>query len=215
MHRQSATKKYRSTAIMIAVLCVTAGCETTSDWLKGFTNRQDEVIILGAPGAGSYLSDMYNLAGSDRAIQAEIFADAEAAATLTPGTMTILRFALVLATPGHPGTNAVKAQSMLRELLSQPDLMTPGEIALATIHLQEVEQRLMLDAETARLRAEITRSATTEEAAVEAAMARRITNLEAQNRRLRQSLTDAESKLEALSAIERSLREQSSNGDPP
>jgi hypothetical protein len=200
---------------MIAVLFVSAGCETTSDWLEGFTDKQDDVIILGAPGAGSYLSDMYNLAGSDRATQAEIYADAEAAATLSPGTMTNLRFALVLATPGHPGTNAVKAQSMLRELLSQPDLMTPGEIALATIHLQEVEQRLMLDAETERLRAENTRVATTEEAAVEAAMARRLANLEAENRRLQQSLTDAESKLDALSAIERSLREQSSNGDPP
>ena len=199
---------------MIAVLFVSAGCETTSDWLNGFTNKQDEVIILGAPGAGSYLSDMYNLAGSDRATQVEIFANAEEAATLTPGTMTKLRFALVLATPGHPGTNAVKAQSMLRELLSQPDLMTPGEIALATIHLQEVEHRLILDAETERLRAENTRSTTTEEAAVEAAMARSMANLEAENRRLRQSLTDAESKLDALSAIERSLREQSSNGEP-
>ena len=201
--------------MMIAVLCVTAGCESTSSWLKGFTNRQDETIILGAPGAGSYLSDMYELAGSDRAIQAEIFADAEAAAALAPGTMTNLRFALVLATPGHPGTNAVKAQSMLRELLAQPDLMTPGEIALATIHLQEVEQRLMLDAETERLRAENTRSATTEEAAADAAIARHMANLEAENRRLKQSLTDAESKLDALSAIERSLREQSGNGDPP
>jgi hypothetical protein len=200
---------------MIAVLCVTAGCETTSDWLEGFTDKQDDVIILGAPGAGSYLSDMYNLAGSDRATQEEIFASAEEAATLTPSTMTNLRFALVLATPGHPGTNAVKAQSMLRDLLTQPDLMTPGEIALATIHLQEVEQRLMLDAETERLRAENTRAATTEEAAVEAAMARRLANLEAENQRLRQSLTDAESKLDALSAIERSLREQSSNGETP
>ena len=104
---------------------------------------------------------------------------------------------------------------MLRELLSQPDLTPPGEIALATIHLQEVEQRLMLDAETERLRAENTRATTTEEAAVEAATARHLANLEAENRRLRQSLADAESKLDALSAIERSLREQSSNGEPP
>jgi hypothetical protein len=200
---------------MIAVLFVSAGCETTSDWLEGFTDKQDEVIILGAPGAGSYLSDMYSLAVSDRATQVEIFANAEEAATLTPGTMTNLRFALVLATPGHPGTNAVKAQGMLRDLLTQPDLMTPGEIALATIHLQEVEQRLMLDAETERLRAENTRTAITEEAAVDAAaMARRLADLEAENQRLQQSLTDAESKLDALSAIERSLREQSSNGEP-
>jgi hypothetical protein len=42
----------------------------------------------------------------------------------------------------------------------------------------------------------------------------RIAKVEAENRRLRQSLTDAESKLEALSDIERSLREQSANADP-
>ncbi len=66
-----------------------------------------------------------------------------------------------------------------------------------------------------RLRAENTRATTTEEAAVEAAMARRMAHLEAENRRLRQSLADAESKLDALSAIERSLREQSSNGETP
>jgi hypothetical protein len=45
-------------------------------------------------------------------------------------------------------------------------------------------------------------------------MARRLADLEAENQRLQQSLTDAESKLDALSAIERSLREQSSNGEP-
>jgi len=69
---------------MIAVLLVSAGCETTSDWLKGFTNKQDEVIILGAPGAGSYLSDMYNLAESDRATQAEIFAKVDASRWCSP-----------------------------------------------------------------------------------------------------------------------------------
>ncbi len=200
---------------MIAVLALTSGCESTSAWLKGFTTGQEELIILGAPGASSYLSDMYRLAGGDPATQAEIFTDAEAAARLTPGTMTRLRFALVLATPGHVGTNAVEAQSMLRELLSQPELMTPGEMALATIHLREVEERLVLDAETQRLRSENTRTATTEEAAMEAAVARRIANVEAENRRLRRSLDDAESKLDALSAIERSLREQSGNGTPP
>jgi hypothetical protein len=215
MHKPSSTKTIRSCALMIAVLAVTSGCETTSTWFKGFTTRQEEPIILGAPGAGSYLSDMYKLAGGDPATQAEIFAGAEAAARLTPGTMTNLRFALVLATPGHRETNAVAAQSMLRELLSQPELMTPGEMALATIHLREVEERLVLDAETRRLRSENTRTATTEEAAMEAAVARRIANVEAENRRLRRSLDDAESKLDALSAIERSLREQSSSGEPP
>jgi hypothetical protein len=199
---------------IIAVLALTGGCEATSNWLKGFTTRQEEPIILGAPGANTYLTEMYKLAGGDPATQAEVYADAEAAATLTPGTSTKLRLALVLATPGHAETNSTEAQSMLRELLAQPELMTPAEIALATIHLQDVEERLVLDAEARRLRAENTRMTTTEEAAAEAAVARRIASVESENRQLRKSLADAESKLEALSAIERSLREQSDNGEP-
>ncbi len=215
MDKPSSIKTIRISAMMIAVLALTSGCETTSTWFKGFTARQEEPIILGAPGAGSYLSDMYELAGGDPATQAEIIADAQSAARLTPSTSTNLRLALVLATPGHAGSNGIEAQSLLRALLAQPELMTPGEIALATIHLQEVEARLVLDAETRRLRSENTRTATTEEAAMEAAVARRIANIEAENRRLRRSLDDAESKLDALSAIERSLREQSGSGEPP
>lgn len=196
--------------MMIAVLAVTAGCESTSTWLKEWTAADEEATILGAPSASTYLNEMYQLAGGDPATQAEIFADAQSAAKRTPGTSTNLRFALVLATPGHAETNDIEAQSLLRSLLSQTELMTPAEIALATIHLREVEERLVLGADARRLRTENTRATTTEEAAV----ARRIANVEAENQRLRQSLADAESKLEALSDIERSLREQSSSGDP-
>ena len=195
---------------MIAVLVVSAGCESTNNWLRGRKTAEAEPVILGAPEANAYLNEMYELASGDPATQAEIFADANSAATITPGTSTRLRYALVLATPGHSETNAAEAQSILRDLLSQTELMNSAEIALATIHLHHVEQRLVLDAETRRLRSENTRAATTEEAAV----ARRITNVEAENRRLRQSLADAEAKLEALSAIERSIREQSANTEP-
>jgi len=210
MRKPSTTRGARTTVMLIAVLVVSAGCESTSNWLRGRKTAEAEPVILGAPEANAYLNEMYELASGDPATQAEIFADANSAATITPGTSTRLRYALVLATPGHSETNAAEAQSILRDLLSQTELMNSAEIALATIHLHDVEQRLVLDAETRRLRSENTRAATTEEAAV----ARRITNVEAENRRLRQSLADAEAKLEALSAIERSIREQSANTEP-
>ena len=75
------------------------------------------------------------------------------------------------------------------------------------IHLNEVEQRLVLGAETRRLRSENSRSASTEEAAIE----QRIATVEADNRRLRRSLAEAEGKLEAITSIERSVREQADN----
>ena len=99
---------------------------------------------------------------------------------------------------------------MLRDLLSQPEMLTESESALATIFLNTAESNVVLGTEARRLRAENTRASTTEEAAI----AQRIAQVEAENRRLRQSLADAESKLEAITSIERSIREQSGDNDP-
>ena len=104
----------RRTVMMIAVFAVTAGCESTDNWLRKWTDSDKEAIILGAPGAHEYLHEMYELARGDPATKAKIFANAKAAALQMPGTSTQLRYALVLATPGHAETNEVAAQSLLR-----------------------------------------------------------------------------------------------------
>ncbi len=153
---------------------------------------------------------MYRLAGGDPATQAEIFTDAESAATLTPGTSTQLRYALILASPGHSESDSAAAQRILREILSQQELMTPAEISLATIYLKDVETRIVLDSEVRRLRSENNRAASTEAAAINQRLAR----IEAENRQLRESLAEAEAKLEAITSIERSIREQSGDNDP-
>jgi len=210
MHKRSSTTRLITIAFVLVAMAM-SGCESTTNWLKGRrTAEATDPIILGAPEANTYLADLYELVSGDPATQAEIHADAESAATLTPSTSTQLLYALILATPGHAEENGVEAQGRLRELLSQQDLMTSSEIALATIYLRDVETRIVLDAEARRLRAENTRAATTEEAAV----ARRISRVEAENRRLRESLADAEAKLEAITSIERSIREQSGETDP-
>jgi len=196
-------------AIVLAATIATAGCETTSDWLMGRRTVKAAPIDPDLPQSNEYLTELYLLTSGDPATQAEIFADAQSAATITPDPSTSLRYALVLATPGHAETNDLHAASMFRELLAQTELMTPSEIALATIHLHEVEERLVLEAEARRLRNENSRASATEAAAV----AQRISTIEAENRRLSQSLADAEAKLEALSAIERSIREQSKNNE--
>jgi len=160
--------------------------------------------ILGAPEAEQYLDELYRLASGDPATQAEIFADAQAGAQLTPGPQTNLRFALVLATPGHPESDAQRAQSMLREILARTELMTQGEIALATVHLNAAEKLAVSQAETARLRSTTSRAAQTQESATN----QRLATVEAENRRLRGELDEAEKKLEAITSIERSIREQ-------
>lgn len=208
MHKVRRTLCSGKAVTMIVMIALTAGCAQTSDWLKGRrTAKAVDPIILGAPEADSYLSEIYELVNGDPFTQVEIFSDAKSAATLTPDPSSLLRYALVLAVPGHAETDPRQAQSLFRELLSRTELMTPAEIALATIHLKDVEERLVLDAETRRLRAENTRAATTEQRAV----SQRIATVEAENRRLRQQLSDAEQKLEAITSIERSIREQAEN----
>jgi len=184
-----------------------SSCETTENWLRGRKTAEPEPVVLGAPETNTYLAELYELVEGDPATQAEVFADAKAAAQLTPDPTTRLRYALMLAAPGHAETNEQEAQSIFRELLTQPELLTPAENYLATIHLKEVEQRIVLSAESSRLRSENARVASTESQAIE----QRMRTVEAENRRLRESLADSESKLDALTSIERSVREQPEN----
>jgi hypothetical protein len=199
-------RAHAATPLLAVVLTValTAGCTQTKNWMQGRRTADAEPLVLGAPETDQYINEIYRLVSGDPATQAEIFADATSAAQLTPDPSTRLRFALVLATPGHSGADPDAAQGILRDLLSQQEMMTPGEISLASISLRQVEERIMLGAETSRLRSENTRAASTEEAAV----AQRLADVEAENRRLKASLNEAEAKLEAITSIERSIREQ-------
>jgi hypothetical protein len=92
----------------------------------------------------------------------------------------------------------------LREVLLQQSILTPAEISIATIHLNSVEQLNALSSDSRRAIASSSLAATTEGAAIQ----QRLATAESENRRLRSELADAEEKLEAISSIERSIREQ-------
>ena len=187
MHEIRRVSGAHKAMMLIVLIAFTTGCAQTKEWLTGRrTAKATDAVILGAPEAESYLTEIYELVNGDPFTQVEIFEDAKSAATLTPGPSTLLLYALVLATPGHAETDPLKAQSLFRELLSGTELMTPAEIALATIHLKNVEQRLVLGAETRRLRAENNRATTTEQRAI----SQRIGTVESENRRLRQQPLD-------------------------
>ncbi len=210
MHKWSPTIRISATVIIVAVLAITAGCESTSNWLKGRKTVAADDIVLDAPDVSKYINELYALTSGDPATQAEIYADAESTAMLTPGTSTALRYALVVATAGHSESDSAKGQSLLRDVLAQKEMMNSAEIELATIYLGDVEARYILETEARRLRGETSRAASTEEAAI----AQRIATVEAENRQLRESLADAEAKLEAITSIERSIRDQSDNENP-
>lgn len=193
-----------ATATVVALL---GGCAQTKDFFSGITRSDSsdrEPGILGAPDVDVYLNELHRLATGDPATQTEIFLDAQSSSQLTPGPQTDLRFALVLATPGHAEADADQAQSMLREILARPELLTQAETALATTHLQSAQEIAAAQAEVQRLRAATSRAAQTQETAT----SQRLATVEAENRRLRRELAEAEEKLQAITSIERSIREQ-------
>ncbi len=188
-------RSYSSTpTVMLVAMALLSGCAQTQGWLDkiGLGNGSNGLAVH-APSADEYLDKLQLLSTGDPATQAGIYTDAESLATSTPHPSTNLRFALVLATPGHAGSDPQRAQSMLRALREQTELLTPAEIALTDIQLKGVDERVRL---------------TVASRESEQATKRRIAAAEAENGRLRSELADAEGKLEAITSIERSIRER-------
>lgn len=207
--RRSKTGFARPAAALVAALVV-SGCAQMDDWLRGRQVAEArEDVVLGTPTTDAYLEELQELANGDPYTQVEIHADAEAAATLTPNPSTRLRYALVLATPGHAAADPEAAASMLRELLAQTEMMTGSEVALASVYLKNVDERLVLAAETRRLQSANSAAQSAEQRAV----ARRIQRIESENAQLREQLANTEEKLEALTSIERSIRAQDGGGN--
>jgi hypothetical protein len=207
MRKRSLTGSALRLAAAVVAVALLGGCAQTKSFFTGSSGSDTadgDVGILGAPEIDYYLSELQLLASGDPASQAEIFADAQAGSQLTPGPQTNLRFALVLAVPGHPESNSAQAASMLREVLAAPELMTEAEIALASIHLRSAEQLAVAESEVRRLRSSVSRATQSRETAT----GQRLAAAEAENRRLRRDLAEAEVKLEAITSIERSIREQ-------
>lgn len=156
------------------------------------------------------LEMMSELPKGDPARQAELFQSAKNAAALSPTTSNRLRYALALATPGHSGSDPVAAQQQLSELLARPETLLNVERLLAMVELQEVDMRLVLQAENARLRDEASHDESRDK--LQAAN-RRLTAEMDENARLRKALDEARAKLDAVTHIERSINDRGSS-DP-
>lgn len=157
------------------------------------------------------LEMMRNLPASDPARQAELFQAAKDDALQTPTSSNKLKFALALATPGHGGSDPVAARRQLSTLLSTPDTLLPIEGLLATVALQDVDQRLILIEENRQLREDAPRESRDKLLAAN----RRLSAESDENARLRKALDEAEAKLEAVTHIERSITDREPNGSHP
>ena len=80
-----------------------------------------------------------------------------------PTPSRVLRYAMVLSTPGHAGSDPVVAQRLLREVLASPETLLPAERALAFLQLQQVERQQSLQADVRRLQTGAERTTRTNE----------------------------------------------------
>jgi hypothetical protein len=163
-----------------------------------------------ADSLGPYLTTLRSLIEGDAVVQADVFRGVAAAAEAAPTTTNRLMLALALATPTHPASDAAAAQRFLRELLAAGDTLLPEEYVLALIHLKDVEERLILDAEADRLQQAIaTATAQRNERATQQLQA-----VLEENRQLKAALDEVRAKLDAITNIERSIRERENGPDP-
>jgi hypothetical protein len=198
------------TLLLVAGAAVLGACDLTGS----LGSRQQASLTPPAnptPGAASVAAVLDLLVGlhqTDPGRQAEVFQAAKDAADLTPTTSNKLRYAIALATPGHSGSDPVAAQRHLSELLARPETLLPMERNFALAELNEVEQRLILQAENKRLRDEAARESRDRQQSSN----RRLQAEMEENARLRKALDEAQAKLDAVTHIERSINDRTTPG---
>jgi len=146
----------------------------------------------------NYLDTCLKVARGTPAEQAEVLATVSNDYHAAPAPSKVLRYAMVLSTPGHAGSDPVVAQRLLREVLASPETLLPAERALAFLQLQQVERQQSLLADLRRLQSGAERS-TNERIAQ---LTKRLTTESEENTRLKRALADAQAKLDAIANIE-------------
>ena len=203
--------KLQRCVLTALTLCALCGCAALGGSSGAKAPPPSEPEHPPEAGAITPLLDLMSaLPKGDPARQAELFQSAKDAASLSPTTSNRLKYALALAIPGHGGSDPVAAQRQLSELLARPETLLPDERLLAVVELQEVDQRLVLQAENQRLRDEALHDSKDKLQAIN----HRLQAESDENARLRKALDEAHAKLEAVTHIERSINERGAN-EPP
>lgn len=199
-----------ATAWLLAACALLAGCagfgpRATSEPPRAVpagADRDTQVAVLLA----GTLQSLQRLVNGPPAEQAEIIANARQAYERAPGGSAQLRYALVLAAPGHPARDPERARQLLRALAAKPEVLAPVERAYTLVQLAVLDRELGLAGDNQRLQAGVARAE--QEQAV---AARRLQAELEESARLRRLLEDAQAKLAAIAALEKNLSERKPN----
>jgi hypothetical protein len=198
---------------LLVVLALASGCSTLARFgpanpsgrpLAPAVDRDTQVAAVLA----DTIQTMQRLAAGSPAEQAEIVTSARQAYERAPGGGAQLRYALMLATPGHASRDAEQARQLLRALSAQPEALAPVERAIMLLELARLDRELGLVGDNERLQAIVLSSADQEHLA---AANRRLQSSLEDNARLRHQVEELQAKLDAVANIERSLNERKSN----
>lgn len=199
-------RSHTRSALAFLGLALLVGCAVVDD-LSG-RRKQPEAAAQPDPRdaamAASHLQTLESIARGTPAEQAELAAEIDRQAATDPTLFNRLRHALVLALPGHAGSDPVRARDALGEILATPEMLRPAELAIAFVMLHDVNARIALAGENQRAAADTERG---ESVRIDA-LNRRIQAQNAENARLRQELAEALKKLEAVATLERSIAEK-------
>lgn len=193
-----------------ALLALTAGCSSLggSHQPAGHVNATVDSDTQVAVVLADMIQTLQRLSGGSPAEQAEIVTGARQAYERSPGGTAQLRYALVLATPGHQGRDAERSRQLLRDLAARPETLAPAERALSLFELSQLDRELGLMADNERLQEVASRSVDQDRLA--AANRRLQTELD-DNARLRKQLEEAQAKLDTIANIEPNLIDHKPN----
>jgi len=189
------------TLALLVTASLAAACSSVDDW-SGLKRRKDTTPVAQTDDGqvvAAYLSILDRLGRGGAAEQAEIIESTRTAYLTEPSTQKRLRYAFVLAVPGHAASDPAGARTLLGEALATPETLLPSERALAELTVRDLDARLALARENEILRAG---PETVRNDDVVADLDRRLQAETAEKERLRRELERAEAKLEAIATLE-------------
>jgi uncharacterized protein YceK len=199
---------HRNAALLTCL--VMAGCSSLPKARAPTESATTSAETVQAALLAGYMEALQTVVQGSPAEQAEVMAEARSNYEQARQGPAVLRYALLLATPGHPARDLPLAQRLLHDALARPDLLSPIERALAIVETARVEDELQLAAENGRLVAEAQqeRERQRNAATPNAALARRLQDEMSESARLRKELDEAKAKLQAIANIERNIPER-------
>lgn len=201
----------RNRVLFVVSLMALSGCASLSELFEGGKEKEPVTPQVVEPNQdnNTYIELMGQLAESDEAGKSALYQTVSDNYIDDPSLANRLRFAMAVSTPGHHASDPVEARRILTDLLSKPRSLSEAELGIAASYLRSLETRLALEAEIKSLNQrleEIKPQTQNNDAQLRAALA--------ENQRLQAELDEAQSKLEALTSIERSI-ETTDNGNEP